>query len=470
MKKTLVLVTAAAVLACSAFASEEKPLPKDLPPFGADKPLPVPPIDASKTPEGMTVWLVKRPGFPKISAVLVVRGGTAADPKGLEGVSELLAEAVKNGTPTRTSKKIAEELQAAGADIATNAGTDSISLNVDGLATGTDRMLAILADLARNASFPADEVKLAQANAIQGLQARMSTPEFLAGKAFAKAVYGDHPYHVTAPTPDVIQAATPDVLKKEFARRFRPERALLVVVGDFDLASAKKTISTAFSGWKVSGEGAPATPEGPAAGSARRIFLVERPGSVQSQIVVGRPGPKANDPDYYPALVANTIFGGSFGSRLTKNIREEKGYTYSPGANVQAREKGGLLRVRADVRNDVTGASLNEIFYELDRMGTTKPTEEEITTAKRYQSGLYLLRNQIQAAVANLLAANWVNGLPPEALAEFVPKVNGVTVDQIRKVGRTLFTSGTQTVVVVGDAAKVKEEAGQFGSVTEVKP
>jgi predicted Zn-dependent peptidase len=200
------------------------------------------------------------------------------------------------------------------------------------------------------------------------------------------------------------------------------------------------------------------------------LIFVERPNSVQSQIVVGRPAPKASDPDYYPALVANTIFGGSFGSRLVKNIREDKGYTYSPGASVNAREQGGLLRVRADVRNDVTGATLSEIFYELDRMGTTNPSEEEVATAKRYQCGLYLLRNQIQGAVASLLAANWVNGLPPEALGEFVTRVNAVTPEQLRQAGRSLFSSSTQTVVVVGDAAKVKDELAFFGPVTVIKP
>lgn len=475
MKTSLrTLVAAAAVaafaLGSSAFAAEEKPLPKEIPPFGADKPLPVPPIDTSKTAEGLTVWIVKRPSFPKTTVILAVRGGTAADPKGLEGVSELLASTVKDGTPTRTSKKIAEELQRAGADISANAGPDAVIVTVDGLSSGTDKLLAVLADVARNASFPADEVKLAKANALQGLQARMSTPEFLASKAFAQAIYGSHPYHVTAPTPDVINAATPEILKQEFARRFRPDRSLLVVVGDVDVAATKKTVNAAFAGWKVAGEAAPPTPPGPPAEAGRRIFFVDRPNSVQSQIVAGRPGPRASDPDYYPAVVANTIFGGAFGSRLVKNIREEKGYTYSPGANVAPRQMGGLLRVRADVRNEVTAASLMEIFYELDRMGATKPTEEEITTAKRYQSGLYLLRNQIQGAIASILANNWVNGLPPEAMGEFVTKVNAVTVADIQKVGRSLFASGRQTVVVVGDSGKVKGDVGQFGDVADLKP
>jgi zinc protease len=197
---------------------------------------------------------------------------------------------------------------------------------------------------------------------------------------------------------------------------------------------------------------------------------VNRPGSVQSLILAGRPTVTATEPEYYPLLVANTIFSGSFSSRLVRNIREDKGYTYSPRGAVVAREAGGLLRVRADVRNEVTGASTLEIFYELDRMGATSPTADELSRAKRYQAGLYLLRNQIQGAVARTLATNWVNGLPPQALGEFVTRINAVSAEQVKKVGQTFYPSSTQTVVVVGDEAKIKAEMAQFGALTTVQP
>jgi predicted Zn-dependent peptidase len=168
--------------------------------------------------------------------------------------------------------------------------------------------------------------------------------------------------------------------------------------------------------------------------------------------------------------VANTICAGSFTSRLVENIREDKGYTYSPGGSLETMEKGGLLAVSADVRNEVTGGALLEIFYELDKMGSTHATDEEMSRAKRYQSGLYLLRNQIQGAVARTLASNWVKGLPPGALGEFVTKVNAVTADQVRAVGRTVFPSATQTVVVVGDEPKIREELAPFGTVASAQP
>ena len=467
--KTAISFVLAALTVLPLVAAEKKPLPRELPPFGEDKPLPVPSIAQSKLPNGLTVWVVARPGYPRVTAVLAVRGGSAADPQDAEGISELLADTLKEGTTLRTSRQIAEELQAVGGDIGAEAAADAIYVTATGLGSGAPRILEVLADVARSASFPAAEVELAKGNALQGLMAREATPEFLAQKALGKAVYGDHPYHITAPSKETLSAATPDLLKKEHARRFRPDRALLVVVGSVDAAAVSAAVTRFFGPWRAAGEAPAATPSSPGA-AARRLLVVSRPGSVQSLILMGRPAATVGDPDYFPLLVANTICAGSFGSRLVENIREDKGYTYSPGGRVTAREKGGLLTVRADVRNEVTGAALLEMFYELDRMGATPPSEEEMSRAKRYQAGLYLLRNQIQGAVARTLATNWVNGLPPEALGEFVTKVNAVTPEQVRAAGRSFYPSATQTVVVVGDEAKVKAEVAQFGAATTIQP
>jgi len=177
MKKPFLLALLALV-APALSAAEKKPLPKDLPPFGEDKPLPVPAIAQSKLPNGLVVWVVKRPGFPRVAAVLAVRGGTAADPKDAEGIAELLADTVKEGTTTRTSRQIAEDLQAVGGEIGATPGADAIYVTVTGLGSGTPKLLEVLADVVRNASFPAAEVELAKNNAIQGLQARATVMAF----------------------------------------------------------------------------------------------------------------------------------------------------------------------------------------------------------------------------------------------------------------------------------------------------
>ena len=469
--KKLAPVLAALVLLSAALpiaATEPKPFPREIPPFTADKPLPVPRIVTSRTPDGLTVWLVPRPGFPKVTAVLAVRGGTASDPKGSEGIAEFVADMLKEGTTSRSSRKIAEELQSVGGSIVTNATDDAIFVDVDGLARGTETVLAILADVARHASFPAEEVELVRTNTLQQLQVKESTPEFPVEKAFAAAIFGDHPYRLVAPEPAVIQGATAASLKREYARRFRPEGSLLVVIGAFDEKAALAAVSRLFGGWKMPGDPVAATapPPGP---REREILFVARPGSVQSNVLVGRTGPKISDPDYFPGTVANTIFGGGFASRLVNNIREEKGYTYSPGSSYRTFVSGGQLQTRAAVRNDVTAATLNEIFYEMDRMGTTDVSTEELKSAQRLETGLYLLRTQIQGAMATQLASFWVKGMPPEFLGSYVAKINAVTAAQVREAGRKLFASRLEQVVVGGDPA-VKESLGQFGPVRDVKP
>jgi zinc protease len=449
-------------------AAERKPLPKDLPPFGQDKPLPVPKILKSTTPEGLTVWLVPREGFPKVTAMLAVRGGTASDPKGKEGLTSLLARTVKEGTTSRTSLQIAEQLQAVGGSLNIRADNDAIYLQADGLASGTETVLAVMADVARNASFPAHEVELAKANTVQELQVQASEPRTLARKAFAAAVYGNHPYRTVLPEAAVIKAATPEAVKKEFARRFRPASSLLVIVGGFDPEAASQAVAKSFGGWKTTGAALSATPPVPTP-KGREILFISRPGLVQSVVLVGRLTPHPSSPDYFPALVANAVFGGGFAGRLMENIREDKGYSYSPWSQLGSYQQGGLLQVNIQVRNEVTAAALMEVLYELDRMGTTDVTAEDLKIAQRAEVGSYLLDNQWQWAVAYVLSTNWVKGLPPEFMGEYVPKVNTVTGEQVRAAGRKLFASSTQTIVVVGDE-KVKADLEQFGSVKEIKP
>jgi len=307
-----------------------------------------------------------------------------------------------------------------------------------------------------------------RANALQALAARASTPEFLAEKAFSAAVYGDHPYRTAAPEPAVLQAATAAQLQAEHARRFRPGSALLVVAGTFDEAAVRAAVAAAFGGWSASGPALPEVPPAPPA-RARDLVFVARPGSVQSSIAVGRPMPGLTDPDYVALTVANAVYGGGFASRLTENIREDKGYTYSPGSSYQTRRQGGLFEIDADVRTEVTAATLMEIFYELDRMGTTEVPPDELRTAQRLETGLYLFRAQRQASVARQLATLWVKGAPPEFLGQYVPRVNAVTAAQVRAAARAAFASGRQTVVVVGDPA-VRPELEQFGAVRMVAP
>ncbi|WP_257310439.1 M16 family metallopeptidase [Geothrix fuzhouensis] len=458
---TLLLTTSALALAAGA---TETPLPKDLPPYGADRPIPPLSIAQRTLPNGLTVWLVNRPGFPKVTTYLAVRGGTAHDPADRQGLANLMAGLLNEGTTTRTSKQLAEELQTIGGELSAFASADAVFVYGTSLSNGLPILIHLLGDVTRHPSFPEKEVELAKANTLQSLLAQEAQPAFKANRAFQAAVFGTHPYHFASITPDVVKATTPEMLRALHASRFQPNQALLVISGDFQEPATLKLISAAFGDWKATGEVLQPLAAAPTS-APHQFLLIPRPGSVQSTLRVGRPTVSATHPDYIPMQLANVILGGSFGSRIVKNIREDKGYTYSPGARAAGWQAGGSYMVRADVRTEVTAASLMEIFYEMDRMGTTTVGETELQSAKRYMGGTYLFQNQMLRALTGTLATYWVNGQKPEALSEFIPKVNAVKAEEVRRIGRTYFASKDQTIVVVGDGTKAKAELEQFGPV-----
>ena len=458
------LMVALLALSYSATAQEKlPPLPKDLPPYGALVPFRTPNVLVSKLPNGLTVWRVARPSFPKVALTLAVRGGRAYDPRDRPGLSDLLMATMDQGTKTRSARQIAEAFQATGGDLTGDLRPDALLTSVQSLNNKVGDALVVLADVAENATFPNDEVSLAKTNALQNLEAQEAEPSFLAQRALAKAVYGDHPYSVVAPTADSINRTTPEELRAAYRRRFRPDQSLLVAVGDFDPAALEAAVEKHFGGWTSPSETAPVAAPRPTENNPHAIFLVPRPGSVQTTLSLGAFGPLRGDPDYAAAQVANAIYGGMFGSRLIRNIREDKGYTYSPGSSLQLRAQAGTLQTRADVRNAVTGPSLNEIFYELNRMATTEPAPDEITKAQRYLVGTNAIFLQIQTAVAGQLGWLWVYGLPPEALGQESADIEKVTAQDLTAAGRKYFTAVRQTVVAVGEDRVVRDQLAPFG-------
>lgn len=468
----LTILMTALLLPLPRARAQEKlpPLPKDLPPYGPLVPFPTPNVQVSKLPNGLTVWRVARPGFPKVTLTLAVRGGRAYDPKDRPGVSDLLMAVMDQGTKTRSAKEIAEAFEAAGGDLTGDLRPDALLSSVQVLNDKVDGALAVLADIAQNDTFPDDEVALAKADALQNLQAQEAEPSFLAQRALAKALYGNHGYSVISATAEAIKATTAEDLRAAYHQRFRPDESLLIAVGDFDPNALGAAIEKDFGGWTAPSVPPPPEPPRPAENNPHAIFLVPRPGSVQTNLVLGAFGPRRGDPDYAATQVANAIYAGMFGSRLVRNIREDKGYTYSPGGSIQLRAQAGTLQTRAAVRNAVTGPSLNEIFYELNRMATTDASPDEVTKAQRYLVGTNAIFLQVQAEVASELGWLWVYGLPPQALGQESADIQKVTLDDVTAAGRKYFPAARQTVVAVGEDKVVRDQLSVFGLPIEAAP
>jgi zinc protease len=467
----LKLVGIVMLFASCAFAQKQQtPLPKDLPPYGPEKPLEAPSVKIAKLDNGLTVWLVSKPGFPTLSYSVSVRGGLAADPSDRPGISELLSNTIDQGTKSRNAKKIAEDFQGAGGDLSANAEKDSIEVSTTVLAAKAEPAMAVLADILQNASFPDDEVALAKSNLADSLQQQEADPGFLASRAVANVLFGKNPYHVISPTKGSIAASTSADLRKIYAQRFRPDQAVFIAVGDFQNEKMLELVKSNFGAWKSPAESPIAetprfTPDPPHA-----VFVVERPGSVQTTIEFAAPGPLRGDPDFESAVVANAIYGGTFGSRLTSNIREEKGYTYSPHTSVNTYRAAGALVSHADVRNAVTAATVNEITYELNRLVTTSPTPDELSQAKRFLVGIQAISLQSRASVARALAALWVKSLPPEEIGIYGKKVAATTADDVDSAAKKYFPASRAAIVAVGEASVVREALAPFGMPIQTAP
>jgi predicted Zn-dependent peptidase len=381
-------------------------------------------------------------------------------------MANVLAGMLTEGTSTRDSRALAEALQAIGGSISANAGLDGVMVYADAALSQRARLLELLGDVARHANFPEDEVSLAKSNALQGLKASEANPGFLATRALAPVIYGAHPYSRGTATASAIEAITRAELVAAYDARFRPERALLVVAGRVKAQDIFRLVERHFAAWRGRGAVAPDVASVDQPYIPQRV-VVDRPGSVQSSLRVAQRGVAATHPDAIALALTNTILGGGFNSRITNNIREDKGYTYSPNSAVARGRLGGSISASAEVRNEVTAATLNEVLYEFDRLGTTEVGADELERAKRYFAGLYMLSNQLQSAVTATLANNWLVGLPAEYLGTYVDKARALTAAQVREMARRYYPSRLQSLVVVGDRKAIEAELAQYGEFTE---
>lgn len=465
--KTIIIVL---LFGASTLAQKDLPMPKELPAFGPEKPLRAPSVKVSQLANGMTIWLVAEPGFPKVAYSLFVHGGMASDPADRPGISELLSKTIDQGTKSRSAKQIAEDMQSAGGDVDAGSAKDSLHVSTTVLSSKAENALATLADIVQNATFPEAEVTLAKRNLSDSLRQRESEPSFLASRAMAKVLFGEHPYHVTAPTQESISAATSTDLRNIYKQRFRPDQSVLVAVGDFENDRMLEWVRAKFGAWKAPDGPALALPARPTTAPERTVFFVPRPDSVQTTLELATFGPSRGDSDYEAVEVANAIYGGTFSSRLVNNIREDKGYTYSPFSALNTYRAAGVLFTRADVRNEVTGPSLNEMNYELNRMATTSPSDEELAKAKRFLVGTEAIQLQARGGVSDELARLWVDGLPPEEIGIYGQKVSTTTRADVDAVAKKYFPASRATIVAVGEEKVIRDALSLFGIPIQAAP
>jgi zinc protease len=398
---------------------------------------------------GLTVIAVRRPGVPLVELRLRVPFGRTPLAR-----ATLLSQALFTGTGTMSSIDIAAELQAVGGGLAAGLDPDRLFVTGNALVAGLDRMLEILAGVLTDPAYPAEEVATERERLVDHIQVALSQPAHLARTALLKRMYGRHPYAVQTPEPAQVRGVRPAQLRALHADRVRPDGAVLVLVGDISPEKAIDAAEKALGSWTGPGRDGNVPPTPPL--QPGPLVLVDRPGSVQSSLRIALPAVSRTHPDYAALQLANLIFGGYFSSRWVENLREDKGYTYGPHTNIEHFVAGSALVAAAEVATEVTGPSLLETLYELGRIASLPPGEEELEQARRYALGTLRLGMSTQAGLAALASMYASVGLRLDYLREHSAALVVATREEVAEVAARYLAPSQAVMVVLGDADKVQ--------------
>ncbi len=416
---------------------------------------------------GLTVLIMENRRLPLISLQFnISAAGPIFEPSDAPGLASLTAQMLRQGTKTRTSLQIADELAKLGASFSASSGFGSSAtvINASGLSDNFDQWFALANDILMNASFPADELNLLKQRAKAQLRQQRANPTFLSNEAFSRAVYGSHPAAVVAATNESIDKMTPEMLAKWHREHYAPQNAVLGITGDVRASDLVPKLERWLAGWKKS-ELKEVLPPSPKPAAAKRVVLVDRPNSVQTSVTMGNISIDRRDPDYIPLTVTNHILGGGAAARLFLNLREEKGYTYGVYSNFTALKYPGPFRAYGDVRTEVTAGAMTEFFREFERIRNEKIPAMELEEAKRSLVASFALSLENQSELLGYAIVRKIYGFPPDYWDTYPAKIMAVTADDIQRVARKYIDPASIQVVAVGDVSKIRSVMEKYGPV-----
>jgi len=433
---------------------------KQTPPVGAaPKAFNVPAHETYALPNGMKVTLVPYGNIPKVTISLALRGGNIDEAKDQLGVADITGQLLKEGTTTLSSQQVAEAAARMGSTLGVTVGADETTVVMDVLSESGADAVKLMADVVEHPLLPEAELARLKTNVLREIAVAKTQPGQIALARFRKLMYADHPYGDVLPTEVSVNKLTIADAKKFYAANYGAARAHLYVAGKFDVAAVQKAIAANFSGWA---KGSAAVEKAPSPKTQKILDVTDRPGAPQSTLYVGLPVAGPTSPDNVQLIVSNALLGGSFASRITSNIREQKGYTYSPRSQVSTRYHDAYWVEVADVTTKDTGASLKEIFGEITRLQKEAPGAAELKGIQSYLSGLFVIQNSTRQALIGQLRFVDLQGLGEDYLKNYVQRVNAVTPEEVSATTAKYIKPELMTIVVVGDKAKVGEQLGPY--------
>lgn len=416
---------------------------------------------------GLNVVLLPSNKVPTFNMQLVVLSGGLSDKEDYRGLASFTASLLREGTTKRASKDIAEQVDALGATLTANSGLSSMTsvVSTSGLVENFDQTLELFADVIRNPTFPDAEVEKYKTRTLAQLQFQRSIPQFLAIEQFNKAIYGgNHPASLVAPPAESLKKLSSKDLAAFHSTYYRPNNAFIAIVGDVTLKEVMPKLEKAFGDWQK-GEVPTATiPQAPAQ-SEKKIYLIDRPGSVQTVLQLGTLGIERTSPDYFSVLLADKVLGGGPSGRLFLNLREDKGYTYGAYSTFGGSKFRGTWTSSAEVRTDVTEGAMNEFMSELNKLRTTPVPAAELEDAKRSIIGSFALSLEQPGSLLQNIITQKLYNLPADYWDTYPQKVAAITAADVQKAAQKYIDMGHLQVVAVGDAAKAREVLAKYGKV-----
>ncbi len=419
---------------------------------------------------GMKVFVIEDDRKPTITLRLLIKSGSAFDGD-KTGQSTFVAALLNRGTEKRSAAQFAKEIDFLGADLEALPGPDSISIATSGLTIYTNQLLDLFSDAVLHPVFPADQFARVQRQTLSKLSAERQEPRALIGKIAGKVIYGSHPYGAYQ-TPETVKAITRDDLVAFHKAHFLPNNATLAVVGDVKAETIVPLLEKALGGWVKGDLPKLVTPQIPEHHGVT-VHLVDRPGSVQSNIEVVQLGPDRNTPDVPGINVLNATLGGGFSGRLFQNLREKHGWTYGAYSAFDLRKLAGSFEASAETRNEVTGPAIAETLKEINRMRDELVPDTELELQRQYNVGNYLLSLESAARTATRVQDIDLYGLPADFYKHYAKRMAEATPQQIQDLSKKYLHPEDASIVVVGEAKEVKSQLDQFGKVyvydTELK-
>ena len=393
--------------------------------------------------------------IPKTDISLIIKTGNVHEGPNEVWLADLTGQLLKQGTKDMDFKTLSKKVAAMGGELNVSVGVDQTSISGSVLSEYAADFIKLIADLVMNPAMPSSELERLKSDLKRQLSVQKSVPQSQAQEKFYQAVYKNHPYGRFFPTEEMLDRYSLSMVKDFYNKNFGAKRSVLYVVGQYDEAAVNAAIDAAFSKWKSG----PAVYYPPATPSTKQdTLIVDRKTAPQTTIMLGVPVLTPTNKDYVPELVANSLLGGSFGSRITSNIRENKGYTYSPHSYLINRQGSTLWVEQADVTSEHTVASLQEIQKEINRLQNAPPSKEELTGIQNYEAGVFVLRNSSPGGITGQLNFLDQYGLDDSFLTNYVKNIYKVTPEQVSQIVKTQIKYPNMTLIMVGDKEGIQKQ------------